>query len=130
MTANLRRCGFRRPELNFAMKLNVLKTVLVAALLLAGCATHRVDWNARVGNYTFDQAVTEYGPPDKQAHLSDGKLVAEWVSRHSSGSVAVGTGFYGYPGGVGIVQSSPNYYESILRLTFNTNNVLTAWTKK
>ena len=113
------------------MKQNVLKTALLAAFLLAGCATHRVDWNARVGNYTFDQAVTEFGPPDKQARLSDGKLVAEWISRYSSGSsVAIGTGFYGYPGGVGIVQTTPNYYESKLRLTFSTNNVLAAWAKK
>lgn len=103
----------------------------MATLLLAGCATHRVDWNARVGNYTYDQAVMDYGPPDKQAHLTDGKLVAEWISRYSNSStVAVGTGFYGYPGGVGIVQTTPNYYESKLRLTFNTNNVLAAWAKK
>jgi hypothetical protein len=113
------------------MKRSVLKTVLFAALLLAGCATHRIDWSARMGSYTFDQAVTEFGPPDKQARLSDGKLVAEWISRYSGGStVAVGTGFYGYPGGVGIVQTTPNYYESRLRLTFATNNVLAAWVKK
>jgi len=99
-------------------------------MLLAGCVTHRIDWNARVGSYTFDQAVTEFGPPDKQAKLSDGKVVAEWVTRYSSaGTVAVGTGFYGYPGGVGFVQTTPSYYESKLRLTFATNSVLAAWSK-
>jgi hypothetical protein len=113
------------------MKRNVFKTALLVAFLLAGCATHRIDWNARVGNYSLDQAVTEFGPPDKQARLSDGKLVAEWISRYSSGSsVAVASGYYGYPGGVGIVQTTPNYYESKLRLTFSTNNVLAAWAKK
>ena len=105
-------------------------TWMATVILLAGCATHRIDWNSRVGNYTFDQAVTEFGPPDKQARLSNGQLVAEWVSRYETGSTAVvGTGYYGYPGGVGIVQTSPGYYESRLRLTFNTNNVLTAWSK-
>ena len=107
-----------------------LQICLFATVLLTGCVTHRVDWNARIGSYTYDQAVTEFGPPDKQAKLSDGKLVAEWISRYSSGSsVVVGTGFYGSPGGVGVVQTTPSYYESKLRLTFATNNVLTAWSK-
>ena len=104
---------------------------LLAAIFIAGCATHSVDWNARVGVFTFDQAVTELGPPDKQAKLSSGQTVAEWISRYNTGSsVTVGTGFYGYPGGVGYVQSiGPNTYESKLRLTFATNNVLAKWSK-
>ncbi len=100
------------------------------AVLFAGCVTHRIDWNARVGSYNFDQAVTEFGPPDKQAKLSDGRLVAEWITRYSSGgTVVVGSGYYGYPGGVGLVQTTPSYYENKLRLTFATNNVLAAWSK-
>ena len=106
----------------------------VAVLVIAGCATGRVDWSTRVGSFTFDQAVIELGPPDKQAKLSDGKTVADWVSRYSGGpSVSVGTGFYGgYPGSVGVVQTynRPDYYESKLRLTFNTNNVLENWARK
>ena len=104
---------------------------LAVAVLFAGCVTHRIDWNARVGAYTFDQAVTEFGPPDKQAKLSNGKLVAEWITRYSNGgTVMIGSGFYGYPGG-GIIQSTgPSYYEIKLRLIFNTNNVLAAWVKK
>jgi hypothetical protein len=102
-----------------------------AAILFAGCATHRTDWNARVGSYTLDQAIVELGPPDKQAKLTDGKTVAEWISRSSNGSsVSIGTGFYGYPGSVGILQSTgPTYYESKLRLTFSTNNILDRWSK-
>jgi hypothetical protein len=116
-----------------------LKNVLcVAAIILAGCATARVDWNARLGNYTFDQAVIELGPPDKQAKLSDGRTVADWITRRNGGtSVSVGTGFGhgyygGYPGGVGVVQTYnyPDTYESKLRLTFNTNNVLADWARK
>ena len=30
------------------------------------------------------QAVGELGPPDKQAKLSDGKTVAEWITRRSA----------------------------------------------
>jgi hypothetical protein len=116
------------------MKLNTLTkfaAVLTSGILFLGCATHRVDWNARVGTFTFDQAVTELGPPDKQAKLSDGHNVAEWVTRYNSGpTVSVGTGFSRYPGSVGVVQTYPaNTYESKLRLTFSTNNVLERWRK-
>ncbi len=104
--------------------------ILVAVSIVAGCATHRINWNSRVGHYTIDQAITDFGPPDKEATLTDGRRVAEWITRYSGGgTVVVGTGFYGYPGGAGIVQTSPNYYESKLRLTFGTNNVLSAWAK-
>jgi hypothetical protein len=113
---------------NFGLKIFLFAAT---AILFAGCATHRVDWNARVGAYTFDQAVVELGPPDKQAKLSDGQTIAEWITRYSNGSSGVvGTGFYGRPGGVGIVQTSPSYYENKLRLTFGTNNVLSAWLRK
>ena len=102
-----------------------------AVLVFASCATTRVDWNARVGNFTYDQSVTQLGPPDKQAKLSDGRTVAEWVTRYNSGpSVSVGTGFSRYPGSIGVMQTYPaNNYESKLRLTFSTNNVLEKWSK-
>jgi hypothetical protein len=113
---------------NFTVKIFLLAATVI---LFVGCATQRTDWNARIGAFTFDQAVVELGPPDKQQKLTDGQTVVEWVSRSSSGSsVSIGTGFYGYPGGVGVMQTTgPSYYESKLRLTFTTNNVLAKWSK-
>ncbi|MDR3460264.1 MAG: hypothetical protein P4N60_22780 [Verrucomicrobiae bacterium] len=113
------------------MKLKLKLAALLIAIVVVGCTTARVDWNARIGHYTFDQAVTELGPPDKQARLTDGQRVAEWVTRHyANSSVAIGTGFGYGPGGGGYVQSvGPNTYETSLRLTFNTNNVLEKWSK-
>lgn len=112
---------------NFAAKM----FCLVVALMLAGCVSYQAQWDARVGVYTYDQAVVELGPPDKQAKLTDGKTVAEWVSRYSTGgSAGIGTGIYG--GGIGggyVIQTTPTYRESKLRLTFGTNNVLTAWSR-
>jgi hypothetical protein len=103
---------------------------VIIAVLLAGCAIHHIDWNSRVDHYTYDQAIKEFGPPDKQARLTDGQVVAEWISRYYNGGTAVvGAGYYGYPGGIGIIQTAPSYYESKLRLTFATNNLLTAWSK-
>ena len=116
------------------MKTNFRFTALFTALLVlvaAGCATTKIDWNARIGTFTYDQAVGELGPPDKHATLSDGKTVVEWVTRHYTGSsVSVGSGFGYGAGGVGYVQNvGPNTYETSLRLTFTTNNVLEKWNK-
>lgn len=101
-------------------------------LLLCGCkTTPSVDWNSRVGNYTYDQAITELGPPDKQAKLSDGKTVAEWVtvSGHHT-SVGVGTGFFSGGAGVGIGQNiGSGYHDHVLKLTFGQDNKLIFWSK-
>ena len=105
---------------------------MLAIVLLAGCQFAKpINWNSRVGSYSYDQAVIELGPPDSQAKLSDGRVVAKWVTRYGGGSsVIVSGGFYAYPSGVGIVNTTPNYYERRLILTFTTNNVLTAWSKR
>lgn len=112
------------------MKMKLVLLALIAAVF-AGCATHRINWSARIGTYTFDQAVMDFGPPDKQAKLTDGRRVAEWISRYNNGgSTAIVSGGWGYPGSVGFVQTTgPQYYESKLRLAFTTNNVLSAWSK-
>jgi hypothetical protein len=114
------------------MKIDIRILLWALALVITGCTTAHVDWNARVGTYTFDQAVNELGPPDKQTQLTDGRTVADWITRYPGGpSVSVGTGFSAYPGGVTYVQTyPPNYYEDVLRLTFNTNHVLENWKKR
>ncbi len=104
---------------------------LVVAFI-AGCATTKpIDLNSRVGTYTFDQAVTELGPPDKQAALSDGKIVASWIThRYGGTSFSVGTGFYGGNTGIGVGQTvGTGYPDRVLTLTFGTNYLLTAWSK-
>ena len=122
-------------KLNAAAKFPLLVLAALVVALLIGCkSTPPVDWNSRVGSYTYDQAVTDLGPPDKQARLTDGQTVAEWITRRSNGGLSVGTGFFSAGGGgavgVGVGQSiGPGYYEKTLKLTFGTNNVLTAWSK-
>lgn len=123
-------------ERNIAVKFSVLVLLALSIALLAGCkTTPPVDWKARVGTYTYDQAVTELGPPDSQANLTDGQTVAKWVTHRSGGtSFGVGTGFFsgGYGGGsavgVGMGQSIGNR-DRVLTLTFSTNKVLSAWSK-
>ena len=105
---------------------------LAAALCVAGCATNRVDWNSRVGVFTYDQAVTELGPPDKQAKLTDGVVVAEWLT-HRGFSETYGAYGYGYPRWFygptypGYVETySPDYF---LRLIFGADGQLQDWKK-
>ena len=83
-----------------------LAILLLVSFAIAGCqTTPPIDWNSRVGNYTYDDAVTQLGPPDKQAKLSGGKTVAEWIKHREGGTnFSIGTGFYGGGGGFGVGQ--------------------------
>jgi len=108
--------------------------LLIALLGFAatGCqSTPKIDWNSRIGNYTYDQAVVELGPPDRSTPLSDGKLVADWI-RHSNSSVSfgVGAGSWGGSSGGGVgVGTTQGYADKILRLTFGADHQLLSWSK-
>jgi hypothetical protein len=106
---------------------SVWMMALILTGLLAGCATSKIDWNARVGTYTFDQAVVELGPPDKQAKLTDGTLVAEWLTSRGR---AQAHALYGYGDprwhhgplfNDYVVTQSPDYF---LRLVFGPDGKL------
>src|SRR5512137_1357360 len=111
-----------------------LGNALIALLVLAaltGCASHKIDWNARVGNYTFDQAVTELGPPSKQAKLTDGTLVAEWqTQRGYTQTYYTPAGYRGrYYGGYGAAPVTTWTPDAFLRLTFDPAGKLVTWKK-
>ncbi len=113
----------------------LLVSILALAILVpgfAGCATTKqVDWNSRVGNYTYDQAVVDMGPPDKEARTSDGQTVAEWItSRAGGGSISIGTGFYGRRSGMVVGQSVGSGHQvRATRLTFGADGRLISWLK-
>ncbi len=92
--------------------------------LLVGCATNKVAWNTRVGNYTYDQAVSELGPPDNSATLTDGTRVCDWITNRSSRSGVITAwqrdGFATY------YDVSPEW---VLRLTFDPDGKLKSWKK-
>ena len=103
---------------------------IVALLLMVGCATHKIDWASRIGTYTFDNAVIELGPPDKQAKLDDGTLVAEWLTNRGSTFAYPAYGFgnpywYATPPATTYVDT-PDYY---LRLIFAPDGKLKSWKK-
>jgi hypothetical protein len=101
-------------------------------MLNPGCAsTPKPDWNQRVGNYTFDDAVRELGPPVSSARLQDGSTVGEWFLKYGSQmSFGFGTGSYGGGSAVGVgtsVTTPPKGH--YLRLTFGPDGKLQNWEK-
>jgi hypothetical protein len=122
-----------RTLLSFAHVTWLTVLLAFAGSLGAGCrSTPKVNWDSRVGNYTYDQAVQELGPPDKTATLSDGKKVADWVQRSRGGglSFGLGTGFSTGHTGVGVGQSiGTRSSDRVLRLTFDPENKLVSWSK-
>jgi hypothetical protein len=85
-----------------------------------------------VGVITYNQAVVELGPPDKQAKLEDGTLVADWLTRRGYTQTYVSPGFYSpyrryyYPGVAPMISESrmPDYF---LRLVFGADGSLQSW---
>jgi hypothetical protein len=129
--------GTRLPHIAGMKTLSTLRVwcLLIAVGIFAGCATNRINWDERIGAYTLDQAVVAMGPPDKQATLSDGTVVAEWLTRRGRAvAYTPGTGYYGYPNWGGYyggsyptyVQALPDYF---VRLTFGPNGKLAEWKK-
>ena len=70
---------------------------LALAAVVTGCvAVDRVDWTARVGHYSYDDAVKEFGPPDGKETLTDGGIVAKWVLEGRREFESPYSGWYGY----------------------------------
>jgi len=87
-----------------AMKFLLPVILALAVAFLAGCTTTPpVDWNTRIGNYTYAQAVTELGPPARQARLNN-----DFGADQTIGS---------------------SYNNQMLQLTFDTDSTLAAWSK-
>lgn len=118
--------------------LNFLLIVLFfVSLLITGCATTTsADWNSRVGHYTYAQAVSELGPPNRQVSLSNGGTEFRWFLRsHPNDNFGVGVnnnninnnGMNNFGPNQNMGPSFNNRY--YLQLTFDANGVLTAWSK-
>jgi hypothetical protein len=101
-------------------RMTMLAFVACATLLcFGGCATKKIDWASRAGNYTYDQAVVELGPPDKSATLGEWYQTEE--PRFSFG-VGAGVSNGNVGGGIGVPIGGSG--GKVLRLTFGPNGVL------
>lgn len=112
---------------------------VLAALLIAGCVTP-IDWNARVGVYSYNQAVMDFGSPLAMTRLNDGSTVADWMTERGSVVVTPGPyyygagpyyrgGYYGYYGPGWTGYSTTYFPAQFLRLEFDANGRLKAWKK-
>lgn len=70
-----------------------LGAAVVAGFLLVGCASGP-DWNQRIGHYSYDDAVREFGPPTGKETLTDGTLVADWLLTSGRVVSTPGVGMY------------------------------------
>ena len=105
------------------MKNLLLLTVLVLTFA-AGCTTPpKVDWDARVGNFTFDQAVIELGPPEKSARLTDQSRVADWLVQRGTSNPT----YHSFPDGRVIRTDGARGPDRLLRLTFAPDGKLKEW---
>lgn len=111
-------------------------TALVA-LALAGCATP-INWQARAGVYTYNEAMMDYGPPMSVTRLNDGSTVVEWMTERGQVVVSPGPYYYGpnyygpgyYPWRYyyGPPAYSTAYFPArFLRLEFGSDGKLKAW---
>jgi hypothetical protein len=104
--------------------------MMLATLALAGCVTQNIDWPARVGNFTYDQAVLELGPPDKSSKLTDGTVVADWLTHRAETLVAPEPYFAppgGYFGPLTPMRTETYVPAQYLRLTFGADGKLKTW---
>ncbi len=117
--------------------LRLCRTLPIVGLILiafaSGCATGpKIEWNERIGNYTYDQAILEMGPPDRMASLTDGTKVAEWLTgRGSAQGLTMGWGGPVYPpygyGPTTYYHAEPPTPDRFLRLTFGPDGRLLRW---
>jgi len=98
---------------------------VTALVSLAACAHHsplyrpEEEWNARVNQYTVDQAISEFGPPAEQTPLPAGGTVCQW---HHQGKASTHTSTNEYSS-----RTTATQHHDTLILTFDTRNVLTHW---
>lgn len=104
--------------------LALLAAIILSGLFWAGCATEpKIDWKSRVGAYSYDQAVIDMGPPDRSAKLSDGTVVAQWLSRRGSSFRT----FHMFYGSWLSSSDSPPSPDQFLTLTFDPESRLKEW---
>lgn len=99
----------------------VLLAGIVWLLLGAGCKSpDSVNWDRRVGIFTYADAVAELGEPVQKATLSDGTTLGQWIARKKA--TRTHKILYG-----GWIEDEADSLDQLLTLSFDKSNVLRAW---
>jgi hypothetical protein len=126
-------------ELPQGRALSRLMCRILLLVSLAGCRTATsplVDWNSRIGNYSYPLALQDLGVPLRSTTLGDGSIVADWrtrkgtigspdVSDISTTDASVTPNRPDNPIPLGS-SPTPDHY---LRLTFGPDQQLSGWKK-
>ena len=101
-------------------------------LIGAGCqALQQVDWDGRIGQFSYEQAVAELGQPPGETKLPGGMRRVEWITNSgaSMGRALVGAGYQRRT--MGVVPLEPTEIHRLrdryLRLTFDRAGRMVAW---
>lgn len=83
-----------------------MRSAALIPILLAGCATFGGDIEGAKGSWQgarHDEVVLQWGAPNRQTTLSDGRQAPTWVAEGGyGGSSPVSIGVFGGSGGAGI----------------------------
>lgn len=97
---------------------------LLLTLLATACVTPpAIDWDSRVGTHTFDATLTQLGPPDKSATLTDGTRIAEWLVQRGTSTPT----YHTFPDGRVLRTEGVRGPDRWLQLTFNPDGKLKQW---
>jgi len=128
------------------MKTSLVVTLSALLLTLAGCASSSgtktsakpdpkaITWSERIGNYTYQQALTDLGKPTVTGESAEGRT-AEWMLSRSpqvSFGLGVGSGSYGRSSAVGVgvgTAVTPPPHGEYLRLQFDKEGKLKEWSR-
>lgn len=124
----------------FAMRKLSLPALLFAfSIGIFGCASRpkidpNINWSERIGNYTYEHAMAELGPPAVVGESAEGRS-ADWIVKRSpnvSFGFGVGGGSYGSHVGTGVgvgTTVSPPPRGEYLHLAFDAEGKLKSWSK-
>jgi hypothetical protein len=116
-------------KMDSVAKVSLLAVLSFTMALISGCATAPpVDWGSRVGHYTYAQAISELGPPNRQAHLGSGATELKWFLQ-PGGTLGTPDNNLNNGFNAGPNTSPAGWSDRYLQLTFDTNGVLSDWSK-
>jgi hypothetical protein len=106
---------------------------LLTSLFLCGCAgTQGIDWDKRIGNYSYDDMRGDYGQPWKTQIAADGFKTCDWPV-YVRVSWQTHTGYdYTYGRDYFPITDQPNASGGVkyfYRMTFDAKGLLTKWEK-
>ena len=110
------------------------RSILLAVMLgLAACGQAQVSFSPsklsdlQVGKTTYDQAVSELGPPTDESKLPDGRRLMTYVYRVQSQTLQAPTA-RGSVSAVHTTSSEPSASTSAFQLQFDSSGVLQSYT--